>query len=224
MLENHDTILGRNTDGGINNLVMLSKWNKADYGSTEISLNLNGKDIHPTYNDNEEIAFINDINNALGTVRLLKTNDLEYTLYSNNQEVGKIIIPKDQFLKNVEYNTETFILKFTFETSEGENVVDIDMSKLSNIYEAGEGLSLNENTFNITIDNTLNEKYLQLSENGIAVNGIDNALSEIDEKLGKKVEWTEIPTEENPNRKSIVLENHDNKWSSKQSVNAFKME
>ena len=209
VLENHDTILGRNTDGGTNNLVMLSKWNKADYGSTEISLNLNGKDIHPTYNDNEEIAFINDINNALGTVRLLKTNDLEYTLYSNNQEVGKIIIPKDQFLKNVEYNTETFILKFTFETSEGENVVDIDMSKLSNIYEAGEGLSLNENTFNIAIDNTLNEKYLQLSENGIAVNGIDNALSEIDEKLSKKVEWTEIPTEEAPNRKSIVLENHD---------------
>ena len=61
ILENHDTIVGKGTDGASYNLVMLSKWNKADFGSGSVEINLNGSAERPTYNDDEEIALMKDI-------------------------------------------------------------------------------------------------------------------------------------------------------------------
>ena len=61
ILKNHDTIVGKGTDGASYNLVMLSKWNKADFGSGSVEINLNGSAERPTYNDDEEIALMKDI-------------------------------------------------------------------------------------------------------------------------------------------------------------------
>ena len=66
VLKNHDVILGTTTTGQTNSLVMMSKWDKADFGSASVTLNLNGKDEHPTYNDNKEIAFVDDIPSVEG--------------------------------------------------------------------------------------------------------------------------------------------------------------
>lgn len=54
MLKNHDSISGLDTNGVGHNLVMLSKWNKADFGGKNIPFNTNGTEI--TFNDNDEIA------------------------------------------------------------------------------------------------------------------------------------------------------------------------
>ena len=75
-LPNHNTISGLDTDGVGHNLVMLSKWNVADFGAKNIDINFNGREItyvqddfkyitedsyRPTYNDTEKIAFYTDI-------------------------------------------------------------------------------------------------------------------------------------------------------------------
>ncbi len=62
-LANYDNISGVDTDGNGHNLVMLSKWNVADFGAKGIHVNLNGVEgERPTYNDTEgEIAFVSDL-------------------------------------------------------------------------------------------------------------------------------------------------------------------
>lgn len=54
LLKNHDSISGLDTNGVGHNLVMVSKWNKADFGGPNIPFNTNGTEI--TFNDNDEIA------------------------------------------------------------------------------------------------------------------------------------------------------------------------
>lgn len=60
-LANHDTISGVSTAGTAHNLIMLSKWDKVDVGAAGVTINLNGKDARPTYNDEKELALKEDI-------------------------------------------------------------------------------------------------------------------------------------------------------------------
>lgn len=64
-LDNHNSLSGLDTNGTGYNLAMISKWNIADFGSRNIPINLNGSGDRPTYNDNKEIALIEDINSTL---------------------------------------------------------------------------------------------------------------------------------------------------------------
>ena len=63
-LSNYDNISGIDTKGECHNLVMLSKWDKADFGAPGVELNLNGSADRPTYNDTKEIALTEDIEAA----------------------------------------------------------------------------------------------------------------------------------------------------------------
>ena len=63
-LNNYDSISGIDTKGTGHNLVMLSKWDVADFGAAGVKMNLNGSEKRPTYNDNKEIALLDDINNV----------------------------------------------------------------------------------------------------------------------------------------------------------------
>ena len=60
-LANHDTLSGVGTDGQGYNIAMVSKWDKVDLGTTSLPINLNGKDARPTYNDDKEIALLEDV-------------------------------------------------------------------------------------------------------------------------------------------------------------------
>ena len=63
-LNNYDNISGIDTKGTGHNLVMLSKWDVADFGAAGVKINLNGSEERPTYNDNKEIALLDDVNNV----------------------------------------------------------------------------------------------------------------------------------------------------------------
>lgn len=63
-LSNYDNISGIDTKGEGHNLVVLSKWDKADFGAPGVELNLNGSADRPTYNDTKEIALTEDIEAA----------------------------------------------------------------------------------------------------------------------------------------------------------------
>ena len=56
VLKNHDSILGTATDGMTYNVAMVSKWDVADFGSSNLHLNLNSKDGIATINDDKAIA------------------------------------------------------------------------------------------------------------------------------------------------------------------------
>lgn len=270
ILKNHDVILGTTTTGQTNSLVMMSKWDKADFGSASVTLNLNGKDEHPTYNDNKEIAFVDDIPSVEGfvtkeiadetyqpkgdyatlealnaeittrseadtdlqsditaeatariqkdseieaslqnkadktdldTINLVKKEDLVYELQVGDRVAGTINLPKDQFLKEVDYNSDTKVITFTFETIDGEVASQVNISDLVDSYVAGNGLNLTSNEFSIKIDATT-QQYVEVSAEGLKIVNID-------EKLAEKVGLVDIATGENPNRKAIVLKNHD---------------
>ena len=84
-LDNYDSVSGLTTGGVGANLVMLSKWDVADFGSTQVHMNLNTLD-HVSINDNKTIATtdqIPDVSNfvtseGLNTAVATKA-DLEHT-------------------------------------------------------------------------------------------------------------------------------------------------
>lgn len=64
VLANHDSLTGTMLDGDGANLVMLSKWNVADFGSTKVHFNLNTKDT-VTINDDKVVATLDDVKEAV---------------------------------------------------------------------------------------------------------------------------------------------------------------
>lgn len=105
-------------------------------------------------------------NIGLNDIQLVKTNDLEYTLKVGGIDSGTINIPKDQFLKSVEFNPDTKILTFVFTTSTGDVTTTIDMSALIDVYTAGNGLLLVGNQFSINLDGNSNNS-LTISADGL---------------------------------------------------------
>ena len=83
MLKNHDSLSGYGTDGTTAyNLAMVSKWDKADFGAAGIPINLNGSETHPTYNDEEELAFVSELTG--------ETTKLEEDIKSLNETVTTV--------------------------------------------------------------------------------------------------------------------------------------
>lgn len=101
--------------------------------------------------ENGDINVADKIKQALDTdasIELVKStdSDLQYTLMVNNESRGSINIPKDQFLKNVTYDTEAKQLVFTFVTlDEEEHVERISINDLKDVYTAGNGINIDNN-------------------------------------------------------------------------------
>lgn len=108
-----------------------------------------GSVIIPGENGNINIA--DKIKQAFDTdasIELVKSaeNSLQYTLMVNNESRGSINIPKDQFLKNVTYDSEGKQLVFTFITiDEDEHVEKVPVGDLKDVYKAGEGINIDNN-------------------------------------------------------------------------------
>lgn len=116
---------------------------------------------------NDEQMVINErIVEILDGIEIVKVSDLEYNLMVDETIKGTINIPKDQFLKSVSYDPETHVLTFIFLTSDGEVPTPIDMSSLVDVYQAGNGLTLANNTFSIKLDPSSNNA-LTLSAAGL---------------------------------------------------------
>ena len=116
---------------------------------------------------NDEQMVINErIVEILDGIEIVKVNDLEYNLMVDETIKGTINIPKDQFLKSASYDPETHVLTFIFLTSDGEVTTTIDMSSLVDVYQAGNGLTLANNTFSVKLDPSSNNA-LTLSAAGL---------------------------------------------------------
>ncbi len=134
ILKNHDTILGTDTNGNTYNLAMLSKWDKADFGSNKIEFNINSSE-RPTVNDTEKISYISDLDNLSencnNEIEKLKSADLQ--LQKNIDEEANTRQEKDAQIESklltsegTVFNTETGIL--TLKSKGGDNDIEVQFT------------------------------------------------------------------------------------------------
>lgn len=134
ILKNHDTILGTDTNGSTYNLAMLSKWDKADFGSNKIEFNINSSE-RPTVNDTEKISYISDLENLSencnNEIEKLKSADLQ--LQQNIDEEANTRQEKDTQIESklltsegTVFNTETGIL--TLKSKGGDNDIEVQFT------------------------------------------------------------------------------------------------
>lgn len=101
-LANYDTISGVTTNGLGVNLVMVSKWDKADFGSAQIETNLNAKDGIVTINDTETVATVKQVGEAAGQLNTKFEGKLE-TVNSAIDSLGvRIDNAKEQLNASIE--------------------------------------------------------------------------------------------------------------------------
>ena len=92
-------------------------------------------------------------------------NSLVYHLIDGDGgNCGTISIPQDTFLDSV--TLENDALKFIFNTASGKESVTVDISKYVDIYEAGNGISLNNKIFSVKV---VENKFVKVTANGIEV-------------------------------------------------------
>lgn len=100
-----------------------------------------------------------------------------YALYDEDgTQAGETIkIYKDQSLKNVELSGQTLV--FTYELAAGNNkTVSVDVSAFLSESEYGDGLQVVNHVISVKKDST-SESFLSVSENGIKVSGIQDAIN-----------------------------------------------
>ena len=145
------------------------------------------KTISLVVNPNDKIL-TNDVQGLLATLSL-KWNHADATGEKDEiQLIGKdgIVISridvadfiKDGILDNVVLNSADAnnpYLSFTFNSASGKETINVPVKDLVEIYFAGNGLELNENTFSIKIDNS-SEVFLTVSNDGLRLSGIQTAI------------------------------------------------
>ena len=134
----------------------------------------------------------NAINGKVGSVELRKESDTEYTLYVDGVKSATTInVPKDNFLKDVNYDSGTNVIKFTLVN---DATFEINIHDLVNEYTAGKGLVLKDNEFGVAISTDAETaKYLVLTEDTdakIKLNGIDKAISDAADKVKGECTYT----------------------------------
>lgn len=147
--------------------------------------------------ENGDINVADKIKQALDTnasIELVKSadSDLQYTLMVNNESRGSINIPKDQFLKNVTYDTEAKQLVFTFVTlDEEEHVERISINDLKDVYTAGDGINIDNNVISADFSSVMTAISDEKTQRETTDNEIKSTLDTKADKtsLEKQVEY-----------------------------------
>lgn len=181
-LSNYDNISGIDTKGEGHNLVMLSKWDKADFGAPGVELNLNGSADRPTYNDTKEIALTEDIEAA-------KEGLISYKVLEDGSKT--IELANGDSLSGV--NAEG-VARFNLAKVTPENKVEIgsagmDLNLVGSeprpLFNGSKGIALSEDleTRAAELQDNINLKASQ-SDLEAYMSATDTKVSELEEKIG----------------------------------------
>ena len=141
---------------------------------------------------------VSSISTAIDNIVLKKDADLQYTLYVNDIQRGTLTIPKDQFLKSVDYNADTKKLEFVFVTSAGESNLSVSVADLVDTYINGDGLLLNGNSFSVDFDKVAK------------VEDLSKEIARAKEEEGNKANKSDVYTQEQINNKlDLYAKNSD---------------
>ena len=108
------------------------------------------------------------------------SSDKAIYLYSSDETILSTIdatdFIKDGMVSSVTYDSDTKSLTISFNTDAGSEDITVDISDLVDTYTGGDGISITDNIISV-VKSESSEDYLTISEDGIAVSGIDNAIS-----------------------------------------------
>lgn len=181
-LSNYDNISGIDTKGEGHNLVMLSKWDKADFGAPGVELNLNGSADRPTYNDTKEIALTEDIEAA-------KEGLISYKVLEDGSKT--IELANGDSLSGVDAEG---VAGFNLAKVTPENKVEIgsagmDLNLVGSeprpLFNGSKGIALSEDleTKAAELQDNINLKASQ-SDLEAYMSATDTKVSELEEKIG----------------------------------------
>lgn len=201
-LSNYDSISGIDTKGEGHNLVMLSKWDKADFGAPGVELNLNGSADRPTYNDTKEIALTEDIEAA-------KEGLISYKVLEDGSKTIELANGDSLSGVNAEGVAGFNLAKVTPENKVEIGSAGMDLNLVGSeprpLFNGSKGIALSEDleTKAAELQDNINLKASQ-SDLEAYMSATDTKVSELEEKIGN------VPT------KVSELENDANYQSASQ--------
>lgn len=201
-LSNYDNISGIDTKGEDHNLVMLSKWDKADFGAPGVELNLNGSADRPTYNNTKEIALTEDIEAA-------KEGLISYKVLEDGSKTIELANGDSLSGVNAEGVAGFNLAKVTPENKVEIGSAGIDLNLVGSeprpLFNGSKGIALSEDleTKAAELQDNINLKASQ-SDLEAYMSATDTKVSELEEKIGN------VPT------KVSELENDANYQSASQ--------
>lgn len=181
-LSNYDNISGIDTKGEGHNLVMLSKWDKADFGAPGVELNLNGSADRPTYNDTKEIALTEDIEAA-------KEGLISYKVLEDGSKTIELANGDSLSGVNAEGVAGFNLAKVTPENKVEIGSAGMDLNLVGSeprpLFNGSKGIALSEDleTKAAELQDNINLKASQ-SDIEAYMSATDTKVSELEEKIG----------------------------------------
>lgn len=181
-LSNYDNISGIDTKGEGHNLVMLSKWDKADFGAPGVELNLNGSADRPTYNDTKEIALTEDIEAA-------KEGLISYKVLEDGSKTIELANGDSLSGVNAEGVAGFNLAKVTPENKVEIGSAGMDLNLVGSeprpLFNGSKGIALSEDleTKAAELQDNINLKASQ-SDLEAYMSATDTKFSELEEKIG----------------------------------------
>lgn len=181
-LSNYDNISGIDTKGEGHNLVMLSKWDKADFGAPGVELNLNGSADRPTYNDTKEIALTEDIEAA-------KEGLISYKVLEDGSKTIELANGDSLSGVNSDGVAGFNLAKVTPENKVEIGSAGIDLNLVGSeprpLFNGSKGIALSEDleTKAAELQDNINLKASQ-SDLEAYMSATDTKVSELEEKIG----------------------------------------
>ena len=181
-LSNYDNISGIDTKGEGHNLVMLSKWDKADFGAPGVELNLNGSADRPTYNDTKEIALTEDIEAA-------KEGLISYKVLEDGSKTIELANGDSLSGVNAEGVAGFNLAKVTPENKVEIGSAGMDLNLVGSeprpLFNGSKGIALSEDleTKAAELQDNINLKASQ-SDLEAYMSTTDTKVSELEEKIG----------------------------------------
>lgn len=181
-LSNYDNISGIDTKGEGHNLVMLSKWDKADFGAPGVELNLNGSADRPTYNDTKEIALTEDIEAA-------KEGLISYKVLEDGSKTIELANGDSLSGVNSDGVAGFNLAKVTPENKVEIGSAGVDLNLVGSeprpLFNGSKGIALSEDleTKAAELQDNINLKASQ-SDLEAYMSATDTKVSELEEKIG----------------------------------------
>ena len=119
---------------------------------------------------------------SVATGELAANSLAEYQLIENGKVVAdaaKIVIPKDQYLKDVTFNTDTQKLTFKYSLADGtEKSVDVNMASIVVESEVGNGLQVGtDKAISVKLDTDNENGFLTVGTGGLKLSGVQSAIN-----------------------------------------------
>lgn len=233
-LKNDDNICGYTTDGGSVNIAMVSKWDVADFGSTSVHMNLNSKDAI-TVNDKDTVLtdanytqFITQDECRFTAEDEAKLDGIEAGAQINvkpdwNAEAGsaaeilnKPEIPSVDGLASEEFVTTAVASKVDkvdgkqLSTEDYTTEEKAKLAGLANYDDTAVKAQIAQEVEDRQAADSSLTAAIGLKQNALTVDGQKLILTDDVLELGADVVVMQNPWDPNlPNRRHIVLKNHD---------------